>query len=35
MTKEESGRIVNFLTPGAAILVLGCGHISNYIENFF
>ena len=27
MTKEESTKIVNFMTPGAGVLVLGCGHI--------
>ena len=29
MTKEGSTKIVNFLTPGAAALVLGHGHISH------
>ena len=27
MTKEGSTEIVNFLTPGARVLGLGCGHI--------
>ena len=27
ITKEGSTKIVNFLTPRAGILVLGCGHI--------
>ena len=27
MTKEGSTKIVDFMTPGAGILVLGCGHI--------
>ena len=29
MTKEESTKIVNFMTPRAEILVLGHGHISH------
>ena len=28
MTKEGSSKIVNFMTPGAGVLVLGHGHIS-------
>ena len=32
MTKEGSTKIVNFMTPGAGVLVLGCGHISHYSE---
>ena len=32
MTKEGSTKIVNFLTPGARVLMLGCGHISHYTE---
>ena len=32
MTKEGSTKIVNFMTPGAGALVLGCGHISHYSE---
>ena len=28
MTKEGSTKIVNFMTPGAWVLVLGRGHIS-------
>ena len=31
MTKEGSTKIVNFMTSGAGIFVLGCGHISNII----
>ena len=27
MTKEGSTQIVNFITPGTGVLVLGCGHI--------
>ena len=30
MTKEGSTKIVNFMTPGAGVLVLGRGHISHY-----
>ena len=29
MTKEGSSNIANFMTPGAGVLVLGCGHISH------
>ena len=32
MTKEESTKIVNFLTPAAGIPMLRCGHISHYSE---
>ena len=32
MTKEGSTKIVNFMTSWAGVLVLGCGHISHYIE---
>ena len=32
MTKEGSTQIVNFMTPGAWVLMLGCGHISHYSE---
>ena len=32
MNKEESTIIVTFMTPGAAVLVLGYGHMS-YNEN--
>ena len=32
MTKEGSTKIVNFMTPGAAVLMLGRGHISHYSE---
>ena len=28
MTKERSTKIVNLMTPGAGVLVLRCGHIS-------
>ena len=30
MTKEGSTKIVNFMTPGAGVLMLGCGNISHY-----
>ena len=30
--QQGSTRIVNFMTPGAGVLELGCGHIS-HIEN--
>ena len=29
MTKEGSTKIVNFMTPLAAVLVLECGHMSH------
>ena len=32
MTNEGSTEIVNFMTPGAGVLVLGSGHISHYSE---
>ena len=32
MTKEGSTKIVNFMTPGAGVLVLGCGHISRIVK---
>ena len=32
MTKERSTKIVNFMTPRAGVLMLGCGHISHYSE---
>ena len=32
MTKEGSTQIVNFMTPGAGVLMLGRGHISHYSE---
>ena len=37
MTKEGSTKIVNFMTQGAGVLVLGCGHISHIgkIHYFF
>ena len=37
MTKGGSTKIVNFMTPGAGVLVLGPGHISHIVKmlNFF
>ena len=32
ITKEGSTKIVNFMTPGAGVLVLGHGHISNIVK---
>ena len=32
MTKEGSTKIVNFMTPGAGVLVLGRGHISHIMK---
>ena len=32
MTEEGSTQIVNFMTPGAGVQMLGPGHISHYSE---
>ena len=32
MTMERSTKIVNFMTPGAGVLVLGHGHISHIVK---
>ena len=32
MTKEESTKIVNFMTPGAGVLMIGRGHKNHYSE---
>ena len=32
MTKEGSTKIVNLMTPGAGVQMLGPGHISHYSE---
>ena len=32
MNKEGSTKIVNFMTPGAGVLVLGRGHISHIVK---
>ena len=32
MTKEGSTKIVNFMTPGVGVLVLGQGHISHIVK---
>ena len=32
MTKEGSTKIVSFMTPGAGILVIGCGHLSHIVK---
>ena len=32
MTKEDSTKIVYFMTPGAGVLVLGCGYICHIVE---
>ena len=31
MTKEGSTKIVNFITPGAGVLMLGRGHYSEHV----
>ena len=33
MTKEGYTKIVNLMTPGAGVLMLGRGHISHYSED--
>ena len=32
MNKEGSTKIINFMTPGAGVLVLGHGHISHVVK---
>ena len=32
MNKKGSTKIVNFMTPRAGVLVLGCGHISHLVK---
>ena len=32
MTKEGSTKIINFMIPGAGVLVLGCDHISHIVK---
>ena len=32
MTKEGSTKLVNFMTPGAGVFVLGRGHISHIVK---
>ena len=32
MTKEGSTKIINFMTPGAGVLVLGHGHVSHIVK---
>ena len=31
-TKEASTKLVNFMTPGAGVLALGCDHISHLVK---
>ena len=33
MTQEGSTKIINFMSPGAGVLVLGRGHISHFSKN--
>ena len=35
MTKERSTKIVNIMTPGAGVLVLGHGHISHIVKRHY
>ena len=32
MTQEGSAKIVTFMTPGAGVLVQGCGNISHIVK---
>ena len=34
-TMEGSTKIVNFMTPGAGVLVLGRGHISYRVKMYY
>ena len=31
-TKEESTKVLNFMTPGAGVLALGCGYVSHIVK---
>ena len=35
MTKEGSTQIVNLISPGAGVLVLGCGHLSHILKRHY
>ena len=35
MTKEESTKIENFMTPGAGVLVLGRAHLSHKEKMYY
>ena len=35
MTKEGSTKIVNFMTPGTGVLVLGRGHIGHIVKMYY
>ena len=35
ITKEGSTKIINFMTPGAGVLVLGRGHISHIVKMYY
>ena len=35
MTKEGSTKILDFMTPGPGVLMLGRGHISHYNSEYF
>ena len=35
MTKEESNKVENFMTPGAGVLLLWGGHISHLVKMYF
>ena len=33
MRKEGSNKIINHVTPGSGVLMIGCGHISPKVPN--
>ena len=35
MTKKGSTKIINFMTPRAGVLVLGCSHISHIVKVYY
>ena len=35
INKEGSTKIVTFMTPGAGVLLLGCGHLSHIVKMYY
>ena len=35
MTKKGSTKIINFMTPRARVLVLGCSHMSHIVKVYY
>ena len=33
MSKEGSNKIINHMTPGSGVLMIGCGHIGPKVPN--